>query len=71
MTDSPWDDPTRKRYYAIPFELAYEAVLYNVPIGKTCIDALKQAIREKKASLRNDLLSKSHIKPQNLPVSSK
>ncbi len=48
MTVPPWDDPARKRYYAIPFELAYEAVFYNVPIGETCTDALKQAIHEKK-----------------------
>ena len=49
MTNEPWNDPTRKRYYAIPFELAYEAVLYNVPISEMCIDALKHAIREKKS----------------------
>jgi hypothetical protein len=51
MTHEPWNDPTRKRYYAIPFELAYEALLYAVSIGETCREALQQAIQEKQQRL--------------------
>jgi hypothetical protein len=47
MTYEQWNDPTRKRYYAIPLELAYEALRYDVPIGETCRDALQRAIQEK------------------------
>lgn len=46
MTYEPWNDPTRKRYYAIPLELAYEALRYDVPIGETCHEALQRAIHE-------------------------
>lgn len=51
MTHEPWNDLSRKRYYAIPLELAYEAVLYEVSIGETCCEALRQAIQEKKQRL--------------------
>jgi hypothetical protein len=51
MTYEPWNDLMRKRYYAIPLELAYEAVYHNVPIGETCRDALQCAIREKQQRL--------------------
>lgn len=51
MTYEPWNDPSRKRYYAIPLELAYEALLYDVPIGETCCIALQHAIHEKKQLL--------------------
>ena len=51
MTYEPWNDPSRKRYYAIPIELAYEAFLYDVPIGETCLAALQHAIHEKKQRL--------------------
>jgi hypothetical protein len=51
MIYEPWNDPTRKRYYTIPLELAYEAVHYNVPIGETCRDALQRAIQEKRQRL--------------------
>jgi hypothetical protein len=46
MTYEPWNDLTRKRYYAIPLELAYDAVLYDIPIGEICRDALQRAIQE-------------------------
>jgi hypothetical protein len=48
MTYEPWNDLSRKRYYAIPFELAYAAILSEVPIGETCREAFRQAIQEKK-----------------------
>jgi hypothetical protein len=51
MTYEPWNDPSRKRYYAIPFELAYEALLYEVSIGETCREALQQAIQAKQQRL--------------------
>jgi hypothetical protein len=51
MTYEPWNDPTRNRYYAIPLELTYEALLYDVRIGETCRDALQRAIHEKKQRL--------------------
>jgi hypothetical protein len=51
MNYEPWNDPTRKRYYALPLELVYEAQQYAVPIEKTCIDALRRTIQEKKARL--------------------
>jgi hypothetical protein len=51
MKYEPWNDPSRIRYYAIPLELAYEALLYDVPIGETCRDALYRVIHEKKQRL--------------------
>ena len=51
MTYEPWNDPSRKRYYAIPFELAYEALFYDVSIGETCREALRRTIQEKKLRL--------------------
>ena len=51
MMYEPRNDPPRKRYYAIPLELAYKAVRYNVPIGETCRDALQRAIQEKRQRL--------------------
>ena len=51
MMDEPWNDPTRNRYYAIPLELAYEANLYDIPIGETCREALRRAVHEKKQRL--------------------
>ena len=51
MTYEPWNDPSKKRYYAIPLKLAYEAVLYEVPISRTCCEGLRQAIEEKKQRL--------------------
>lgn len=51
MTHEPWNDPSLKRYYAIPFELAYEALLYEVSIGETCREALRRTIQKKKQRL--------------------
>jgi hypothetical protein len=51
MTYEPWNDPSRKRYYAIPLELAYEALLYEIPIGEFCCEALRRTIQEKKQRL--------------------
>jgi len=51
MTDKPGNDPTRKRYYAIPLELAYEALLYDVPLSETCREALHRAVQTKKQRL--------------------
>jgi hypothetical protein len=51
MTSKPWNDPTRKRYYAIPLELAYEALQYDISIGETCHEALERAVHEKKQRL--------------------
>jgi hypothetical protein len=51
MTHEPWNDPSKKRYYAIPLELAYEAQQYDVPIGETCREALRRTIQEKKQRL--------------------
>lgn len=51
MTYEPWKDPAQKRYYAIPFKLAYEPLLYEVPIGETCCESLKQVIQEKQQRL--------------------
>jgi hypothetical protein len=51
MSHEPWNDITRKRFYAIPLELAFEALLYEVPIGETCCEALRQAILEKQQRL--------------------
>jgi hypothetical protein len=47
MTYEPWNDPSKKRYYAIPLKLAYEALLYGVPIGEICRGALRRAVYEK------------------------
>jgi len=51
MTHETWNDPSLKRYYAIPFELAYEALLYDVSISETCREALRRAIQKKKQQL--------------------
>jgi len=51
MIYEPWNNPTRKRYYAIPLDLAYEALLYDVPTGETCREALHRAVQTKKRQL--------------------
>jgi len=51
MSYEPWNAPSRKRYYAISLELAYEARLYDVPISETCREALQHAIQEKRQRL--------------------
>ena len=60
MTYEPWNDPARKRYYAIPIELAYEAMLYDISIGETCYEALRQAIQDKKTRLYGTIQSNAH-----------
>jgi hypothetical protein len=46
MMYTPWNDPTKKRYYLIPLKLTYEALHYGVPIGETCTRARARYSRE-------------------------
>jgi hypothetical protein len=61
MTYEPWNGPSRKRYYAIPLELAYEAQQYAVSIGDTCVEALRRKIHDKKERLYGTTCCKDRV----------